>query len=139
MSFAVSGLTHCVDCWSSLGMHEHYRCTSCQEKYDKEQQKIEEKRKKNALKAEIVEEVKDSLKEDLISELSKTRFDTPIQTMIVGTNKPLGYTFDDWYSKIGFEIIQMYQKGNKEILINFEEGDINENKTNGRLEGSNEE
>lgn len=139
MSFAVSGLTHCVDCWSSLSMNEHYRCTSCQEKYDKEQAEREERRKQKALKAEIVEEVRSTLKDDLAEELAKTRFETPIQTITVDTNKPLGYTFDDWYSKIGYEVIQMYQKGNKEILINFEEGDINENKTNGRLEGSNEE
>ena len=98
-----------------------------------------ERRKKNALKAEIVEEVRGTLKEDLAEELAKSRFETPVQILTVGTSKPLGYTFDDWYSKIGYDVLELYQKGNKEILIKFEEGDINENKTNGRLEGSNEE
>ena len=139
MSFAVSGLTHCADCWTPLGMDQHYRCKSCQEKHDKEQMEMEEKRKKKALKAEIVEEVRSTLKEDLAEELAKTRFETPVQTITISTNKPEGHTFDSWYSEIGYQILEMYQKGNKEILINFEEGDINENKTNGRLEGSNEE
>lgn len=139
MSFAVSGLTHCADCWSSLGMNEHYYCSSCQAKHDKENAEREERRKKNALKAEIVEEVRSTLKEDLAEELAKSRFETPVQILTVGTRKPEESTFDSWYSNIGYEVLEMYKQGNKEILIKFEEGDINENKIDGRLEGSNEE
>ena len=39
MSFAMRGLTHCIDCGTSLSMYEHYRCSSCEEEYQKEIEK----------------------------------------------------------------------------------------------------
>ena len=54
MSFAMRGITHCIECGTPLSMCEHYRCSSCEEEYQKEIEKnklneIVEKMVKNEL------------------------------------------------------------------------------------------
>ena len=39
MSFAMRGVTHCIECGTALSMCEHYRCSSCEEEYQKEIEK----------------------------------------------------------------------------------------------------
>lgn len=119
MSFAMTGLTHCADCGAPLGMNEYYRCNSCQEQHDILEKEMEEEKKKEILKAEIVEEVRDVVGNDLIKELAKSKFNSPIKEIYVGTMKPNDMKWDDWYAEIGHQVIQEYEKGNDGVMVSF--------------------
>lgn len=117
MSMAMRGLTHCANCYTSLGMNEHYLCSSCRAKREKEKEEQREIQEKEDLKAEIIGVVREDLGKNLTKELMKVQ--TEFQVVDLDIRRPKGSRYDDWFADIGYRILQSYMDGNKSIIVNF--------------------
>lgn len=137
MSFAYPGITHCANCGTSLSMNEHYYCKRCDEEEDRKRQKFEQEKKEKELKNQIKEEVADIMKEftnvmaesKTISNIENLKFDS--MSLSIVPHKPNGISYDEWYASIGFNIISMYNMGQKDIKVQFiEKEEIEEEDNN---------
>ena len=125
MSFAVTGLTHCYDCGTALGMNEYGYCASCQEKRDEQRKKEKIKQEKETLKAEILGEVKEVFNKNILNEIAKMK--GTVNEIDISVNKPDNINWDRWYADIGQQIISESLKGNDCVLINFTKDNNNKN------------
>lgn len=127
MSFACRGLTHCSKCMTPLNMGEFGLCKSCEEEEKKKQQLLEEEEKREQLKteirAEIVQEVKDDVRIDVLKELTEAKYSNQIGTIDVNPVKPKEDTYSSWYEDIGYKIVEAHNKGFNEVLICFKKED----------------
>lgn len=128
MSFAVRGITHCENCGTTLNTGEFVLCSKCQAEKDEEERKQEELRKRSALKAEVVEEVRANIKVDLLKELvTLTSIKEEIDEIVIQLDKPSGITYDEWYADLGNQVIQKCkEKSSNSVLINFIKEDIDD-------------
>ena len=130
MSFACRGITHCANCGTALSDSECFLCDRCAEEERKAEEEYERKRElesqKKIIKAELIEEVRDDVKNDLMKDLLETKYSNPIKTIGIDCIKPKDISFDDWYADIGYKIISEYQQGQKELLIEFKKENENE-------------
>lgn len=137
MSMAFPGLTHCRKCYSPLNMNEFGICKSCEEKEKKEEElykQEKEKKEREKLEKEKQIEFKNIMREQAVDIMKEFREvmaeskslnneNTATESIDISTVKPEDMDFTNWYSSIGYRVIEAYLKGNKKIKINFIEGE----------------
>lgn len=126
MSFPCMGLTHCLNCGTSLDMGELFYCEKCnkeqKEKERKEQEEQKLKEQREIVKEEILKELNKDTKENKVSNKNKknksnSNSENYLDVITISSIKPNNLTYDQWYADIGYRVIERYQKGFDGVLL----------------------
>lgn len=116
MGLACSGLTHCEECGSSLGMNEFLLCSSCRAEKDAKRKELEEKcKEEQRLKiADMVElrlEIANKIKEGIMDSVNKWSTPSKLAKEIsISIDKPREMSNDKWCTEIGCLILELSQR-----------------------------
>lgn len=126
MSFAYMGLTHCMNCGTSLDMNEHGLCSRCREEEEEKERARKKKQERDELKAEIVEEIRD----DMLDISGICKMNTEEINVTIDVAKPKGSSYDDWYADIGYKIVELHKSGLDKVTLILKEGNEDDNEGN---------